>query len=108
MTTQKQQAIADLAFIVADNPAAFTFSSRTYNGTRAALGRAERNELGGFEVDFDLSLIVRLYSDFTSTATTAPTTGDRLTLGGTTYEVARTGDDEHGAGRRLDLRSIAR
>lgn len=108
MTTLKNQGIADLAFIIADNPTAYTFDSRQYNGTRAALARAEKNELGGFEVDFDLALIIRLYSDFTASATTAPNVGDRVTIASTIYEVARITDDELGAGRRLDLRSISR
>jgi len=108
MTTAKNQAIADLAFIVADNPTAYTFSSRNYNATRAGLSRMEKNELGGFEVDFDLSLIVRLYADFTATATTPPRVGDRVTVSGVTYEIQRITDDEFGAGRRLDLRSVSR
>ena len=108
LTTLKSQAVSDLAFIIADNPTAFTFGSRTYNGTRAALARSEKNELGGFEIDFDLALIVRLYSDFTATATTPPAVGDTVTIASTTYEVERITDDELGVGRRLDLRSQAR
>jgi len=108
MTTLKTQAVSDLSYIISDSPTAYTFDSRTYNGTRAALGRSERNELGGFEIDFDLALIIRLYSDFTAVAVTPPAVGSRVTIASVTYEVARITDDELGAGRRLDLRSISR
>ena len=108
MTSQKEQAILDLRFIVNDSPTVFTFATRYYNATRAGLSRSEKNELGGFEIDIDLSLVIQLYADFTSVNVTPPAVGSNVIVEGVTYEVARIQDDEFGVARRLDLKSLAR
>ena len=78
MTSQKEQAILDLRFIVNDSPTVFTFATRYYNATRAGLSRSEKNELGGFEIDIDLSLVIQLYADFTSVNVTPPAVGSNV------------------------------
>lgn len=98
------QIARDLGFIVGDAPQEFTFQDSKYTGRIGLLSQVKRLEIGGFQEEPTLTLVVAL-SDATGNRTfgTRPKIGDRLTIATKEYRVVRSETDPFESMLTLDL-----
>lgn len=105
MTLGEQSAI-DLRNMIADAPTVFTFNGNDYTGAVSGKNLRRPLELGGFQDEPEITLVVALKNDDGSPAfLPAPAVGDALLIGSHTYRVERTELDEFSQALQLDLRS---
>jgi len=99
-------AAADLRSIIALDPVTFTFGGTDYTGTRSGKNLRQPLELGGFQDEPELTLVVALTDENGSpTIDPLPEVGEKVTIAGTVYRIDRTERDAEGAGYQMDLRS---
>lgn len=99
-------AAADLRAIIAENPVIFTFNGTDYTGTRGGLNLRQPLELGGFQDEPEITLVVAIsQADGSLTMNPLPEVNEQITIAGAAYRVERTERDAEGAGYQMDLRS---
>lgn len=97
-------AASDLRGMIADSTVTFTFDGVDYVGTQSGLTQRKPLEIGGFQEEPALTIVIQLADQYgTATFTTQPSIGDRITVNGVTYRVDRTELDEHRVALQMDL-----
>lgn len=96
----------DLRAIIAQDPVTFTFEGEEYVGTRSGLNLRQPLEIGGFQDEPEMTLVISIYrQDGSRTIEDLPNVNQKLTIGSTVYRIERTERDAEGVGYQMDLRS---
>lgn len=90
--------------MISDAEVTFTIDGQDYVGTRSGITKRKPLEIGGFQEEPMLSLVINLADAFgTPTFTTQPDVGDKVTIGSTVYRIDRAEIDELGIALQMDL-----
>lgn len=93
--------------MIADAPLEFTYAGFNYTGTMSGKNLRRPLEIGGFQDEPEITLVVALKTaDGAPTFASPPTVGDDIFIGLHRYRVDRTELDEFSEGLQLDLRSL--
>lgn len=100
----------DLIAMIEDDPVTFLFNGTEYTGTFSGVNRRRPLEIGGFEPDPDLVLVLNLRDRNGGDVfgQDKPSVGSRITINEVEYRVDRTEVDPLEECLQLDLRSKAK
>lgn len=97
---------ADLRAIIAEWPVQFVFGGNTYTGTVSGKNSRKPLEIGGFQDEPEISLVINLKdASGNPTFEQAPATGNDLIIGNHVYRIERMELDEFSQSLQFDLRS---
>lgn len=92
--------------IIALDPVTFTYGGTDYAGTLSGTNLRRPLELGGFQDEPELTLVIaRSDANGSPTIDPLPSIGEKVTVNGLSYRIERTESDAEGAGYQMDLRS---
>jgi hypothetical protein len=93
--------------LIGDAEQVFTFQGSDYSGRITPLGMTRPLEVGGFQEEPTLSLLVALITaEGNRTFGTRPAVGDRVTVQGKDYRILSINTDNLGAFMSIDLTSV--
>lgn len=97
---------ADLRAIIAADPVTFTYNGAEYIGTRSGLNYRQTLELGGFQDEPEMSLVIAQFDQYNApTIEPLPSIGEKITIGTKVYRIDRIERDAEGVAYQMDLRS---
>lgn len=98
---------ADIRQMVSDAPQLFTWNGQEYIGAISGQSVRKRLEIGGFDEEPEMSLVIALRDEVGSPVfVTLPTVGEKVTVGTRQYRIDKTEIDQFNTAFQLDLKSI--
>lgn len=96
----------DVRVMVADAPQPFTWNDQDYVGAISGQTVRKRLEIGGFDEEPEMILVVALRDEVGAKVfVTLPTVGEKVTVGTRQYRIDKTEIDQFNTALQLDLRS---